>query len=336
LIFQIRSTHRDTSIKNNSTVWLLAPTRWFGLKKTQKHNKLWHREQLNTLIFGTHRHREQLDALHWMDALRGSVFDFLTYKMSGNPAATTGPTAPIHGGIYVLHGVYIGGVKVGDDWKIQGTRYRSSAQLKGDKWISKMESRLRTQRDNTASRKFNGKLEDAGEKEMDKDEFLRVTRRDIRAHGHEGMYAIECGGNVVDLLDHLHEFTVDEVIKSSMDRITSTGDEAYDPYTLDEIETSWLVVESFLSSTMPESIQTRFDHDDDFFDNPGNVLLVTIPEVCNASVSYEIEGAQEKFDALTLDTFQGEDISALGAKAQKQVKIMQTGYALPIRTGSKF
>jgi hypothetical protein len=80
-------------------------------------------------------------------------------------------------------------------------------------------------------------LEDAGEKEMDKDEFLRATRNDIRAHGHEGMYDIERGGKVVDLLDHLHEFTVDEVIKSFIDWITSTRDEAYDPYKLDEIKT---------------------------------------------------------------------------------------------------
>jgi hypothetical protein len=171
---------------------------------------------------------------------------------------------------------------------------------------------------------------------MDKDEFIRAMKRDIRAHGHEGMYAIERDGKVVDLLDHLHEFTVDEVIKSSMDRITSTGTEAYDPYELDEIETSRLVVESLLSATMSESIQNRFDHDNDFFDYPGNVLLMMVLEVCNASVSYDIEGAQDKFEALTLDTFQGEDISALGAEAQKQVKIMQTGYALPIRTGSEF
>jgi hypothetical protein len=137
--------------------------------------------------------------------------------MPSSPAATTAPTAPLRGGIHVLHGVYIGGGKVGDDWKMQGPRYRSSAQLKGEKWISKTESRLRTRRDDTTSHKFNGKLEDAGVKEMDKGEFIRAMRRDIRAHGHEGMYAIERGGKVVDLLDHLHEFTVDEVIKSSMD-----------------------------------------------------------------------------------------------------------------------
>jgi hypothetical protein len=155
--------------------------------------------------------------------------------MPGSPAATTGSTAPLRGGIHVLHRVYIGGGKVGDDWKIQGPQYRSSAQLKGEKWISKPESRLRTRRDDTTSCKFNGKLEDSGEKEMEKDEFLCATRRNILAHGHKGMYDIKRGGKVVDLLDHLHEFTVDEVIKSSMDRIISTGDESYDPYDLDEI-----------------------------------------------------------------------------------------------------
>jgi hypothetical protein len=59
-------------------------------------------------------------------------------------------------------------------------------------------------------------------------------------------------------------------------------------------------------------------------------------EVCNASVSYDIEAAQEKFDTLKLDDFQGEDISDFGAEVQKQVKVIQTGYALPIRTGSKY
>jgi hypothetical protein len=59
-------------------------------------------------------------------------------------------------------------------------------------------------------------------------------------------------------------------------------------------------------------------------------------EVCNASVSYDFQGAQEKFDILKLDDFQGEDISAFVAEVQKQVKIVKTGYALPICTGSKY
>jgi hypothetical protein len=91
------------------------------------------------------------------------------------------PFVKLDGGrvILAIHGVYIGGVKVADYWTIQGARYRSSSQLKGDKWISKMDSRLQSRRDDTASHKFNGKLNEAGEKEMDKDECIRSMKRDI-------------------------------------------------------------------------------------------------------------------------------------------------------------
>jgi hypothetical protein len=87
---------------------------------------------------------------------------------------------------------------------------------------------------------------------------------------------------------------------------------------------------------MSENIQTRSDHDASLFDYPGNVLLMMVLKVCNASVSCDIEGTQEKFDALILDNFPGEDMYALGAEAQKHVKILQTGYALPICTGYKY
>jgi hypothetical protein len=88
------------------------------------------------------------------------------------------------GGTHVLHGVYIGGGKIEDDWTIANPRYRSVSQLKGDKWISNIELRLISRRDDASGRKFNGKLENAGDKEMDKDEFVRAAKRDIRAHGH--------------------------------------------------------------------------------------------------------------------------------------------------------
>jgi hypothetical protein len=112
---------------------------------------------------------------------------------------------------------------------------------------------------------------------------------------------------------------VDEVIVSSTSRINSNGDDAYDYFEQDEIETSRLVVESLLTPTLSENIQTHFDHDEGLFDYRGNFLLMMVLEVCTSSVSNDIEGAQEKFDSLKLDDFQGEDISALGAEAQKQV-----------------
>jgi hypothetical protein len=140
--------------------------------------------------------------------------------MSGTDLQTTPPTAPptpLRGGVHALHGVYIAGRKVADDWMIQGARCQSSSQLKGEKWITKTESRLRAHLDDTASCKFNGKLDKAGEKEMDKDEFIRAMKRDVRTHGDEGMYAIERDGKVLNLLNHLHEFNVEDAMKISMD-----------------------------------------------------------------------------------------------------------------------
>jgi hypothetical protein len=81
----------------------------------------------------------------------------------------TAATLPARGDTHVLHGVYIGGGKIEDDWTITNPRHHSVSQLKGDKWISKIESRLTTRRDDASGRKFNGKLENAGDKEMDKD-----------------------------------------------------------------------------------------------------------------------------------------------------------------------
>jgi hypothetical protein len=62
----------------------------------------------------------------------------------------TTPIPRVRGGSHVLHGVYIGGGKVEDDWSITNPRYRSVSQLKGDKWISKIESRLITRRDDAS------------------------------------------------------------------------------------------------------------------------------------------------------------------------------------------
>jgi hypothetical protein len=58
-------------------------------------------------------------------------------------------------------------------------------------------------------------------------------------------------------------------------------------------------------------------------------------DICNASQPFDIEGAQEKFDELKLGDFQGEDVTACTAAAQKYIKILQSRYAPPFRTGSK-
>jgi hypothetical protein len=57
-------------------------------------------------------------------------------------------------------------------------------------------------------------------------------------------------------------------------------------------------------------------------------------DICNASQSFEIDGSQTKLDELKLENYTGEDITACAAYAQKQFKIVQSGHAPPVRSGS--
>jgi hypothetical protein len=98
---------------------------------------------------------------------------------------------------------------------------------------------------------------------------------------------------------------------------------------------SRLVVEPLLTEELREMMRIRFDNHNAYLDFHGGVLCLMALDVCNASVSFDIEGAQDKIDELTVNGFPGENLTEFMATAQKYVKIMQSGYALPIRTGSK-
>jgi hypothetical protein len=58
-------------------------------------------------------------------------------------------------------------------------------------------------------------------------------------------------------------------------------------------------------------------------------------DIYNASQSFNIDGAQTKLDELKLENYPGEDITACAAYAHKQFKIVQSGYAPPVCSGSK-
>jgi hypothetical protein len=160
----------------------------------------------------------------------------------------------------------------------------------------------------------------------------------VREHGHEFFFAIEKGNSKVhDLLQDHHMFTLAEAIDSYEKRVhhTVTGKYSYEEIKRDDFELSRLVVESLLSEEIRDNMIVRYDHDINFYDFPGGVLFMMALEISNASVSYDIEGAQVKLDQLTLSNYPGEDVSAFCSDAQKQIKVMQSGYALPIQVGSK-
>jgi hypothetical protein len=104
---------------------------------------------------------------------------------------------------------------------------------------------------------------------------------------------------------------------------------------MQDIALSCLVVESLLTSNFYDKIVICYGHLSDFKLYPGSVLLIMGLETCNASVSYDIDGATESFYAFTLDNYPGENIAEFATEALRLNKIMQGGYALPINIGSQ-
>jgi hypothetical protein len=159
-----------------------------------------------------------------------------------------------------------------------------------------------------------------------------------REHGHQAFNAVEdIGSIIVDVNQNLHLVSANDVIDSHNHRMnTATTDASKnDLYERDEIDLTRLVVKSRLTEKMRDAIRTRYDHDPLFYDYPGPVIFMMALSICNASQSYDIEGAQKRLDELTLDSYPGEDVTACTAFAQKQFKVIQTGYAPPFRSGSK-
>jgi hypothetical protein len=109
---------------------------------------------------------------------------------------------------------------------------------------------------------------------------------------------------------------------------------AFDEFEMQDISPSCLVVELLLISKFYDKIVIHYGHPPDFKLYPGSVLWMTGLEICNASVSHDIDGATESFYAVTLDKYPGENIAEFSTEALRLIKIMQGGYALPIDTGS--
>jgi hypothetical protein len=182
-------------------------------------------------------------------------------------------------------------------------------------------------------------LDDAGDKEFDKDQFVRALKQRVREHGHESFFAMARGASntiVHDLLNDYHMFSVEDGIESYEIRIADTTQPpVFEPLELDDMEMSRLVVESLSTEELRERIRIRFDHHNAYLDFHGGVLFLMALDVCNASVSFDIDGAQDKLDELTVNDFPGENLTEFMATAQKYVRVVQSGYALPIRMGLK-
>ena len=271
--------------------------------------------------------------------------------------ATQPPRPPRRGGIHSTYGVFIGGNELDDTYHlIRACHYRFTGQRRGAKVINSIEQVLLKSIESTDTMKFNGSLEKTAStapNEMDKETFIKELKKKVRLHGQQTFYAIEYEGEVLSLFDHYHKVTVEEVIAQHEARCdeplpvldpttnqeTTASEQqrfvAYDEFEFDDFGLSRLVVESLLTPSLLERVFTRFGNDHEFESYPGQVLFLMALDTCNASVQRDIAGAQVKFDALTLDSYPGEDVTELATEALRLIHILAGSYALPLNLGTK-
>ena len=68
-------------------------------------------------------------------------------------------------------------------------------------------------------------------------------------------------------------------------------------------------METLTHPVLRETIETRYDHLDDFLDLPGQVYFAMALEACHASTALDISTASKTLNAFKLSTFPGENIN---------------------------
>jgi hypothetical protein len=184
--------------------------------------------------------------------------------------------------------------------------------------------------DSTSSLKFNEKLELSGgtAAELDKDRCVRKIDTAVCEHSQQVFFAVEKCGTVRDIIRDHYLFTILDVINSMTHRMDTQNVDAdhFDQYERDDLDLSRTLVESKLYHDLRERIWVPYDHRPEFYNLPGSVTFMMALDIYNASQAFDVEGAVESLESLSLDDYPGENVTVCAAMAQKYIKIMQGGY----------
>ena len=82
------------------------------------------------------------------------------------------------------------------------------------------------------------------------------------------------------------------------------------------------------------TIRIKYGHLPNFKSLPGQIIFMMALDVSNALAIQDIDEATTAYKDLTLTSYPGENIVDFATEAQRLIKIMSTGYALPYKTGS--
>ena len=256
-------------------------------------------------------------------------------------------------------GIFLGGAPLTSQYLLDPTEehYKCALQVRNPKALLSIESDLRKASNDLSSLKFNGKLRlpasSSPPTEFDKEEFLLTVDYSVNAYGFQTFFHLpDETGEMRDLSEDSHLFTVQQVIDEHYSRLDEPGP-VYDPGTTTETDASKLarfrcydkyerfdmslcrrVMDSLLTHNLKATIRIKFGHLPQFKALPGQIIVMMALDVSNASATQDIDDATTSFKALTLDNFPGQNIVEFTTEAQRLIKIMQTGYALPYKTGS--
>ena len=92
---------------------------------------------------------------------------------------------------------------------------------------------------------------------------------------------------------------------------------------------SCLAIEALVHPELRAEIVVQDSHMKQFKKLSGSVYLMMILEVCHASFAFKMDDAAKSMEDLALTTFPGENVSKFSNEAQRLIKIMKGGYALP-------
>ena len=268
------------------------------------------------------------------------------------------PDQPCRGGKTHL-GIYLGGAPLTDTYHLSSEYepYQCALQLRTEKSLLAIESAIRTMGTDSKTLKFNGKLEikDSAAEELDKEALLLTINDLVRGYGFQTFFYLPGkDGSMKYLIDEPYFFSVNDVLndhKSQLSEpdpvllddtdLTSETQESvrdcfrcYDLFERFDISILRRVVQALISKPLQDKVRIKFGHDPHFCSYPGSVYLSMVLDVCNTSSSLDISSATTEFSKLSLSSYPAENINDFVTEAQRLIKIMSMGYALPYKTGS--
>ena len=261
------------------------------------------------------------------------------------------------GGTHPIFGTYVGGSPLTIEYKLsEADGYNSTSQLRSEKSLNLAETALHAQRNDTTSLKFNGKLDvapnTASLSELTLESFLRSVGDIVERFGLETFFYLpDSAGKMQYLPEDPHTFTLQTVLNEHKSRLVEPAAvkdatnvetpesvlarfKSYDAYEKCDISLSRLAIESLVHPELRAEIVVQFNHMDEFKKIPGSVYLMMVLEVCHASFSFKLDDAAKRLEALSLASYPGENISKFSNEAQRLIKVLKGGYALPYQLGS--